>query len=547
VEQPAVNNPQPTQPSNPVKPATEYVDFDIRISEPTDKGYMLEASYYMNGRAGTDPIYQPFHLDDPEFKNLRTFLEELVAEESDAEQFGKQLGKWLFAPDIAILYGRLQGRLNNTKGVRIRLEIRPPELSSLPWEYCYDEIKRDYLAKDRLTPIVRYIDRMYTPDLLEAPRPLKILMVLASPKNLPALDASKELEIMQKAISSLGNEVQLEVVQGSTASISAVHDKIQDFQPHVLHFVGHGQFDGEKGAIFLVDEEGNNEAWYDYKLASTLRNSSVKLVVLNACQTAKSSDQRALVGVAPRLVTADIPAVIAMQFAVPDKVALKYTEALYKNLARGQALDEAITQMRIAVHNLSDPALSVLWAVPVLFMRSPDGRLWGTPSSTTNPAGANNLSPSEKPTSSTPTPVVNVANQKNVSNIMGGVNMNIGGNTTARNVVVGNLNIEGGSSEVAHNYAPGTEPVKKEPTLAERIQKISQDLTQKASQLPADQLQEAQSYLKDAEEKAQAPAPSSALIKFRLEKTLEIVLVHLNGDPNLVGQLDSAITLSKKI
>lgn len=538
VEQSAGNNPQPT---NPGKPAIEYVDFDIRVSDKTERGYPVEASYSLNGRAGTPSIYQVFNLDDPDFKNWLSFLEGLVAEEIDTKLFGKHLGQWLFPYQIRALYSTLQGTLGNSKGIRLRLEIDPAELSSLPWEYCYDDLRQNFIARNPFTPIVRYIDQPYTPNSLEAPRPLKILMVLANPQNLPALDAQKELTLLQNALKPLGNQVQIEVLQDLEANARKIQGKILDFQPHVLHFVGHGQFKEDKGSIFLVNSQGQAVAWGDEQFADTVRNSSVKLVILNACETAKRSDQHALVGVAPRLILAGIPAVIAMQFAVPDKVALVVTETLYENLVRGQALDEAITQMRIAVNNMAEDELRWLWAVPVLFMRSPDGRLWGTKSATSNPAGEKPAASQPVATNPTPSQPTTQTNQSNRGN-SGGFNFNIGGNATFHGD-----QIMGDKHVTINNNPAGTESTPKELTLAERIQKISQDLAKQSGKISAERLAEAQGYLKDAEEKAQTPAPSGALIKYRLEKTLEIVLVDLAGDPQLVGQLDQVITLSKKI
>ena len=110
------------------------------------------------------------------------------------------------------------------------------------------------------------------------------------------------------------------------------------------------------------------------QLMILLRRRNIKLVILNACKTAAQSSHQALAGVAPALVKAEIPAVIAMQFNVPDNTALGFTLDLYRSLMGGLPLDEAVTEMRIGAYISGED--KYYWGIPTLFMRSPDGMLW---------------------------------------------------------------------------------------------------------------------------------------------------------------------------
>jgi CHAT domain-containing protein len=104
------------------------------------------------------------------------------------------------------------------------------------------------------------------------------------------------------------------------------------------------------------------------------QGSSVKLVVLSACETAAHAESRAIMGVAPRLVWAGIPAVVAMQFAVPDKTAVALMRFFYESLADGKPLDTAMTVARRGAYFVYDD--KIFWAIPVLFMRAPNGVIW---------------------------------------------------------------------------------------------------------------------------------------------------------------------------
>jgi hypothetical protein len=61
-----------------------------------------------------------------------------------------------------------------------------------------------------------------------------------------------------------------------------------------------------------------------------------------------------------------------MQFAIPDAIAAQFARQLYRYLALGRPLDRAITETRINLYGHDD----VFWAIPVLFMRAPDGVIW---------------------------------------------------------------------------------------------------------------------------------------------------------------------------
>jgi len=71
---------------------------------------------------------------------------------------------------------------------------------------------------------------------------------------------------------------------------------------------------------------------------------------------------------------AGVPAVVAMQFPISDQAAIAFTDCLYPRLAQGLPLDTAVGEARKAIR-IADRS-SLEWATPVLFMRTPDGKLF---------------------------------------------------------------------------------------------------------------------------------------------------------------------------
>jgi hypothetical protein len=86
------------------------------------------------------------------------------------------------------------------------------------------------------------------------------------------------------------------------------------------------------------------------------------------------------VGLAPQLVTAGIPAVVAMQFPITDKAAATFAREFYKRLCVGEEagqVDVAVAYARSMLTVLHPGDRS--WAAPVLFTNAADGVIFSIP------------------------------------------------------------------------------------------------------------------------------------------------------------------------
>jgi hypothetical protein len=80
---------------------------------------------------------------------------------------------------------------------------------------------------------------------------------------------------------------------------------------------------------------------------------------------------------------AGVPAVVAMQFKISDPGAILFSQTLYQAIASGDPVDVAVGLARRELYEAEYP--SIEWAVPVLFLRSPDGRIFDVPRRTETP------------------------------------------------------------------------------------------------------------------------------------------------------------------
>jgi hypothetical protein len=98
------------------------------------------------------------------------------------------------------------------------------------------------------------------------------------------------------------------------------------------------------------------------------------LVVLNACDTSRIGPSQPFAALAPALLRAGLPSVLAMQRPILDEAAVRFSDAFYRRLCAGDPVDSAVTEARMALARRRSTANA--WPIPALFMRTSDGDLF---------------------------------------------------------------------------------------------------------------------------------------------------------------------------
>jgi tetratricopeptide (TPR) repeat protein len=380
----------------------EYQDFELEISSDVGVGSSPQQYYgkVIRSPAGeTDKCPVKFWFSEPGvLAKLRIDLESAVLEIDDKNRhglssrgervlrdFGREIFRSVFENDpIREFYARSKGE---AKDLRIKLRIESAELAGLPWEYLYEEKEMPGFVSLRL-PIVRYLATAGKAGQMGVKGPLRILGMIADPATgeWPKLNVVKERDRINKGTDRLQREglVDFQWVSGGTGK--DLMNKLQEGEWHVFHFIGHGgveepdangatsSFD-ESGFIVMVDEDGKPVRKFASDLATMLMGArnSLRLVVLNCCESAKVNVGDKFGNPAIGLMrTGWLPAVIAMQFPITDDAAIRMSEGFYTALANNRPVDDAITFARRLIQDQS----RVEWGIPVLYMRSIDGRIF---------------------------------------------------------------------------------------------------------------------------------------------------------------------------
>lgn len=294
----------------------------------------------------------------------------------DAVQLGGALADALFAGGVGAAYDAARSASSAAqRGLRLTLSLGgAPALLSLPWEFLYRRPR--FLASQRHTPLVRRLDTGSATAPPAITSTVRILGVVASPGDLAPLDVTAERARVEQAVAKMvtAGRVQLDWLEPATPR--RLREALRDSSYHVLHYVGHSTFTSEgTSAIYLQDDSGTSTAVDNTVLANLLSDqNTLRLVVLNSCEGARTTLSDPYAGVATTLIELGVPAVVAMQFEISDKAAILFADELYTNLiGRQDPIDAAVAEARKAIYIEID---RVEWGTPVLFVRDPDVQLF---------------------------------------------------------------------------------------------------------------------------------------------------------------------------
>ena len=294
----------------------------------------------------------------------------------ELQAWGEELRRILLPDPIWTLWRESLGRAGEA-GLRLRVRPGDPRSAALPWELLHDGERGEFLALNPATPLVRYLEGPIPLPPGPPPAPLGLLLASAAPTDADPLQVAGELAQIAQALAP----APLSIQQQPHMQVNQLRDLLLRHRPHVLHFAGHATWDPDRrqGQLVLENAKGQADPLADHILATLLRQSGVGLVVLNACESGVAG-QEPWSGLAQALVQAGVPGVVAMATVIHDQAALAFAQAFYTALAQGLPVDQAVVHGRQAIlahHRSSSQAGE--WLAPVLFLRSPDGRLWAQP------------------------------------------------------------------------------------------------------------------------------------------------------------------------
>jgi CHAT domain/FHA domain len=315
------------------------------------------------------------------------------------QNLGISLWQWLFDGPIQASLNQSQGiAMGQNKPLRLRLDIRDPNLIAIPWE-----IMQHQAGKQAISLGTHQILFSRTTSDVDALPPLRteptlnILLVLgqdAAPTIQPisgglngeqSADLHKlKLEQEAMALSQLLTQPSRSggfytapcyvdvLLQPTPAELI---QRLETQAYNVLFYAGHGVPAPDGGLLFLRGGMTLNGT----ELAQVLTRCRVKLAVFNACWGAQPDHQGNQTiprsSLAEVLIHHGVPAVLAMRESITDQEALSFIQAFAQALAERMPIDQAVAVARqhlLTLFKFNQQA----WTLPVLYMHPEfDGEL----------------------------------------------------------------------------------------------------------------------------------------------------------------------------
>ncbi len=167
---------------------------------------------------------------------------------------------------------------------------------------------------------------------------MKILFISANPRSTERLSIDEEFRaIMEKIRRSSGQMPMLEIVTAWAARPDDLLQSLNEHQPEIVHFSGHGSLEG----ISLVGENGKSKLVSTKALVSLFKSFSncTKLVVLNSCYSKSQA----------KAINKVIDYVVGMKNPISDLAAITFSASFYRALSFQKTFVEAFEQARTAL------------------------------------------------------------------------------------------------------------------------------------------------------------------------------------------------------
>ena len=311
------------------------------------------------------------------------------------QHLGVSLWQWLFEGPIQNSLAQSQGiAIGQDKPLRLRLEIRDPDLIAVPWEIMQPQAGKPAISLPGQLLFSRTTSDVDPLPPLRTNQGLNIMLVLG--QNAPFSETSPTasaqwLQLEHEAAileQTLKNCERLGPIGSTTlATVKCQVDTLVQPTPaelisqletqayNMFFYAGHGLPGPDGGLLFLQPGMALNGT----ELAQVLTRCRVTLCVVNACWGAQPAavNQQPLPrsSLAEVLIHHGVPAVLAMRDEIADPEALSFIQAFAQALASRLPIDQAVAiarQQLLTLYRFNYPA----WTLPVLYLHPEfDGEL----------------------------------------------------------------------------------------------------------------------------------------------------------------------------
>ena len=165
----------------------------------------------------------------------------------------------------------------------------------------------------------------------ELSSPLVILFALADPRGAEHLRLLHEKRSLEEALRQTRNRDSFKIHDIPSCRVQDLSPALLRHKPQILHFSGHGGYDGLVYEDALADPQKVDATALAKLLSICSKQHGLEAVILNACY----SDTQA------QPIADAVGRVIAMNLEISDNAAIAFSTSFYNALREGKGFDEA--------------------------------------------------------------------------------------------------------------------------------------------------------------------------------------------------------------
>jgi tetratricopeptide (TPR) repeat protein len=316
-----------------------------------------------------------FRLEDhtgQTLAQLKAAIDGGTVSPTEMERLGEFLYDKVFIGNVADQLRDALFQLERPYRLCIRIGAKSALLETIPWEYMR---RPDGFVALGLASVTRVLEDR-KPQFFSPVKDVSMLLVYANPPGYPTQAKHQQIDsasttFIQKFRARLENSYKVQVTpllrpdatrQGFLSKLSSKHFDI-------VHFIGHGEVQFQKGQIVMEDKIPIPGS----EIASNLANPPPRLFYFNSCSTAKASGLDPFSSVAQALIRPQfnsVPAVVAMQYEIVVDDSFVMAEEFYDHLLNPESATRGNLEaaMDAARRRLTERSPS--WGIPVLFLQT---------------------------------------------------------------------------------------------------------------------------------------------------------------------------------
>jgi hypothetical protein len=212
------------------------------------------------------------------------------------------------------------------QAVQLMIESGNAAVDALPWEGL--QAKKRGLSR---LSVARIVPLLLQPPPLTVVPPLRLLIIASNARDERTF-SDRETMLLRKAMNS--NTYNVRELLDATAT--SVLEAVKEFEPHIVHYLGHGGIVSGEGAVVLRDERTGMTNWIRVSQVSQALPVSTRLLCLSTGFSRPNFDILGLVNFAHAPQSLRLPTCIINRADVDESSVSSFWRMFYDTLAQSK-------------------------------------------------------------------------------------------------------------------------------------------------------------------------------------------------------------------